>query len=301
MYYLTPERFRTMGFGVDLSDPESPSDIELRSAIQRATAAVNSYCSTPLVPVPFDFRGGTVTGEAHEWSISPYDAPHPYRYWPVFQPVKTFTEFRIYSTPNVYTEIDPANLFVNNSQGYVEVSSLQLTQFGIFGAGVVATLIGMYNPVAKANYTYGWDFTSTDEILEPTDAWTYRAQNQFWTSNQDVSVNGVPQTVGFTVDTAEGTVTFATPLAPDDTVTASYIYPLPSALAQATGMVTADILGERLLAAKDMLGVAEITAGEITIRRSRAGSTSANSTVLTSAVSASAQILLAPYQFRSAR
>lgn len=299
--YLTPERFRTMGTGVDLSDPESPNDIELRSAIQRATAAVNSFCAAPVVPVAFDFRGGTVTGEAHEWSVSPYDSPRPYRFWPVFQPVKTFTQFRIYSTPNIYTEIDPANLFVNNSQGYVEVSSLQLTQFGIFGSGVVSTLIGMYNPVAMGDYTYGWEFLVVDEILEPTDAWTYRAQNQFWIGTPEIRLNDVIQSVGITVDATEGTVIFATPLDPDDVVTASYTYPLPPAIAQATGLVTADILGERLLAAKEMVGVAEITAGEITIRRSRSGSTSQNSTVVSSSISPTAQILLAPFQFRTAR
>jgi len=297
--YLTPERFRTMGFGVDLSDPDSPSDIEIRSVIQRATAAVNTYCCVPMIPVQFDFRGGTVTGEAHEWSVSQYDMPHPYRYWPVYQPVKAVSQFRIYSTPDVYTEISTSEIFINNNQSYIEVSSLQLSQFGIFGLGVITTLIGMYNPVAKANYTYGWEFSVVDEVLEPTDAWTYRAQNQFWVGTPEVKLNGVVQSAGITIDATEGTVTFATPLAPSDLVTASYTYPLPSAIAQATGQIAADFLGERLLAAKEMVGVAEITAGEITIRRQRAGAGSA--AVAMPPISVTAQSLLSPFVFQTVR
>lgn len=296
--YLTPERFRTMGFGVDLSDPESPSDIEIRSVLQRASAAVNTYCAVPMVPGQFDFRGGTVTGERKEWSVSPYDGPRPYRFWPLCQPVKTVTQFRIYSTPNVYTEIANPEMFINNNQGYIEIASLQLTAFGIFGAGVITTLIGMYNPVAEANYTYGWTFSATDEVLEPTDAWTYRAQNQFWTGTPVISLNGVVQSVGITIDTYEGTVTFGSALAPTDVVTATYSYPLPPAIAQATGMIAADMFGERLLAAKDMVGVAEITAGEITIRRQRGPAGATNSMP---AISPSAIGLLGPFVFSTVR
>jgi hypothetical protein len=265
--------------------------------IQRAEAAVNAYCCVPMIPVQFDFRGGTVTGEAHEWSTSPYDRPGPYRYWPIYQPVKTITQFRIYSTPDVYTEISTSQMFINNSQAYIEISSLQLSQFGIFG--VIGLLVGMYYPVAKANYTYGWEFSVTDEVLEPTDAWTYRAQNQFWVGTPVVKLNGVVQVGGFTVDATEGTVTFATPLAPDVLVTASYTYPLPSAIAQATGQIAADFLGERLLAAKEMVGVAELTAGEITIRRQRVGTGSASASI--PPISESAQSMLAPFVFQTVR
>jgi hypothetical protein len=252
-----------------------------------------------MVPQQFDFRGGTIVGEAHEWSVSAYDLPRPYRYWPICQPVKTVDQFRIYATPNIYTEIATADMFINNNQSYIEVSSLVLTQYGIFGAGVVQTLIGMYNPVAKANYTYGWEFPVTGEILEPTDAWTYRAQNQFWIGVPEVRLNGIVQTVGFTVDSTEGTVIFATPLAPSDLVTCSYTYPLPPAVAQATGMIAADILGERLLAAKEMIGVAEITAGEITIRRQRLGGSSTTASI--PAISTSSQLLLSPFIFQTGR
>lgn len=60
--YLTPEAFRVMGFGVDLSVFE---EVEVRNILARASARVNTYCAVPNLPQPHDFRGGTVTGEQH--------------------------------------------------------------------------------------------------------------------------------------------------------------------------------------------------------------------------------------------
>ena len=141
-----------------------------------------------------------------------YDRPRPYRFWPWSKPVKTVTSFQIFSTPNVFVEIDPDEMFINNSGGYIEISSLKLTQFGVFGAGVLQTLIGMYAPVAQCTYTYGWNFPVVGEYLEPTDAWTYRAQNQWWDDTPvEVFINGTIQPSNgsvYEVDRDEGVVIF---------------------------------------------------------------------------------------------
>lgn len=303
--YLTPERYRTMGFGIDLDDPDHPiEDIELRSALHRASAAVDSYCNVPLTPVRFDFRGGTVTGETRSWSVDPYNvSPTPYRFWPVYQPVTAVTQFRIYSTPTVYTEVDADEVFVNNIEGWMEVSSLKLTQFGIFGTGLVTTLIGMYHPQAVVNYTYGWSFPITDEYLEPSDASVYRAQNQWWhaTPAPVVYVNDVEQTTGFTIDYGEGTVTFDDPLTATDIVTADYSYKLPPAISQATGLIASDFLGESQLAAKEMSGLDMITAGEITLRRSGRPGTSGAQTIVANTIPRAAQTLLSDFIFQTVR
>jgi hypothetical protein len=149
--YLTPERFRTMGVGVDFADVE---DVTIRSALHRASAVVDSYCNVPMLPQKFDFRGGAMVSEEHTWETDMYDRPKPYRFWPVAGPVKAVTQFRIYSTPTVYVEIEPDEIFINNSAGWLEVSSLKLTQFGIFGAGVITYLVGIFSPVARVDYTY---------------------------------------------------------------------------------------------------------------------------------------------------
>ena len=53
--YLTPERYRTMGFGTEDLD-----DSELRSHIQRASVAVDRYCSVPMGGLRESRPGGTL-------------------------------------------------------------------------------------------------------------------------------------------------------------------------------------------------------------------------------------------------
>lgn len=296
--YLTPERFRTMGFGADLSDLE---DVQLRSAIYRASAAVDAYCAVPLLPQKHDFRGGTITDETHEWLADQYErGPKPLRFWPWHQPIKEVTSIRIYSTPSVYTEIEPDEIFINNSAGYIEVSSLKLTQYGVFGAGVITALIGMWNPQIVVSYTYGREFAISGEILEPTDALTYRAQNQWWVTGAIIRKNGVTQSSGITIDTDEGTVLFDTPLAATDVVTADYSYRLPHEISQATGILAAEDLGESGMRSRGMSGVDALTVGEITIRRS-AGPGQRGGTLVANSVPASAQALLDGFRFLTAR
>jgi len=115
-----------MGLGVDL---DSLDDVEIRSALERAAATIHAYCNVPLQPSMHDFRGGTATGEIHEWKADQYErSMTPFRFWPWHQPVRTVTDFRIYSTPTIYTAIDPSEVFINNSAGFIEASSLKLTQ-----------------------------------------------------------------------------------------------------------------------------------------------------------------------------
>ncbi len=269
--YLTPERFRTMGLGVDLTDVD---DIELQSMLARASATVDDYCNVPVLPNPFDFRGGTMTDEAHEWSDSLYDRPRPYRFWPMVAsvvPVLSVEQFRVYSTPNVYVEIDETEMFINNTGGWIEVSSLKLTQFGIFGAGIVPALIGMYHPVAKCTYTYGWTFASVDEVMYPVDAQRYQAQSQWWYDDPApvVEVNGAAAGT-HTIDYDEGTVTFASALSATDVVTVSYSYKLPWQISHATGIIAADDFGEKKMRSRGMTGLDSIQVGEITLRRAAA-------------------------------
>jgi hypothetical protein len=299
--YLTPERFRTMGFGVDLTNVD---DVELRSALHRGRATIDAYCNVPRQPQPFDFRGGTITDEAHEWVLDPHETqPRPYRFWPWHQPVKAVSQLRIYSTPSVYTEIDADEIFINNSAGYIEISSLKLTQYGIFGAGVITTLVGLHHPVAKASYTYGWGFSVVGEYLEPTDAMVYRAQNQWWDSTitPEIKKNGVVESSGFTIDYDEGTVTFSSGLTASDVVTASYTYRLPHEISVANGLIAADELGESSLRRKGMVGVAQLSVGEITIRRTTPQGVPGGGTLVAETIPQEAQALLADFVFHTVR
>lgn len=284
-----------MGLGVDLADLD---DVEIRSALYRAGSVVHSYCSTPMLPQQHDFRGGTITGEVHEWRTDKYEVSMtPFRVWPWHQPIRTVTSFRIYSTPTVYTEIDPAEIFINNSSGFLEVSSLKLTQYGVFGAGLVNALVGMWNPQAVLSYTYGRQFAVVDEPLEPTDANLYRAQNQWWDSTVApvIKVNGAVTTTGFTIDYDEGTVLFTAAQAAGTLVTASYTHKLARQIAEAEAIIAAEDLGQAALRSKGMAGIESLTVGEISLRRASAPGHRDSTIAVATTIPTQAQTLLSDF------
>jgi hypothetical protein len=287
-----------MGTGVDLT---GVTDAELLTVLARSSALVDSYCCIPLLPQKFDFKGGTMTGEQHEWPADAYDRPAPYRYWPWAKPVQSISSFRIYATPNVYVEVNPDDMYINNSGGWIEVSSLVLTQYGVFGAGVVQSLIGMYHPVAVATYAYGWTFPVVQETLAADSTLKiYSAVNQYWTSaTVTVYKNGVLVSSGYTVDRTEGRITFASAQGSTDIITCSYTYSLPWQIAQATALIAADDFGERSMRSRGMSGVDSLTVGEITIRRTAAHARGVS--IVESPISARAQELLSTFVIRTVR
>lgn len=264
--YVTPERFATMGLGLDLSGLTA---VEIQSALYRAGATVNTYCNVPLLPSEHDFRGGSVTSEVHEWKTDPHEVSMtPFRFYPWHQPVRTVTLFRIYSTPTIYTEIDPSEIFINNSSGFIEVSSLKLTQYGVFGAGLVNALVGMWNPQAVVSYTYGRQLPVTSEVLQAYSTTVYRSQYQWWDSATAavIKVNG--SVVTPTIDYDEGKVTFGSAQSASAVITATYITKLPRAIAEAEAVIAIDDLSQSSLRAKGMGGIDSLTVGEISLRRS---------------------------------
>lgn len=280
--YLTPERFRTLGLGSDLSGLD---EFELQSILQRASDLVDSYCSVPLLPRKHDFRGGTITGEAHTWSDSG-------RFYPWHAPVKTVDSMRVYATNNVYVELGGDDLFIDISGGYVEIVALAVSPIGFFGA---TGLVSLRNPVAQLDYTYGWEFTEVGDYLEPTDAREYRSEHQFWTADPApiIYVNAVEQTTGFTINREEGTVVFDDPLTTADIVTADYTHPLPSEISQATGLIAASLISDRELITKGLGNLAEIQVEEVRLRRD-SGRT--GTFVVANAIPDSAKALLSGFQ-----
>jgi hypothetical protein len=271
--YLTPQRYRSMGFGT-----EDIEDEELRSIINRATLSVDRYCNVPMVPARYSFRGGTVTDEEHEFFLgNGVNEPQSRRFWPRSKPVKTVSSVRVYVTNNQYVDFDPDYLFVTHDA--INITSLTVTSVGLFGQFTVP-VVGLAAPIARLTYTYGYDFDTVDEYIEPTDGKTYRAQNQFW--NDDAVVVKVDDAVvssGFTVDKVEGTVTFDDAQPADTTVSVSYGYALPTEVAQAVGLTVADFVGERALVAKGMSGVQSLRVGEIAIDRPRPRAATSNISV----------------------
>jgi hypothetical protein len=303
--YLTPERFKTMGLGVDLSDVE---DVAVRSAITRATAQINAACAVPRVPQAHDFRGGIITGERHDWVIDQYERPHPNRVYLNHWPIKSVERIDIWSDNHNRISIDVSQVVINNSGGYIEISSLLLTQYGVFGVGIVP-YIGLFNPIVEVDYTYRHEFSVVDEIADPVDARTYQTQSQFWLAGAPVTVKidgTVVSASDYAVNAKEGWIVFDTNQAADIEVTVSYTFTLPWEVSQACAIIVADDLGESDLRSKGMAGLDQIRVrsgggAEVELRRQRQSGESGKEGSLMDDMPDAAARLLYGFSFISAR
>lgn len=292
--YMTPERFKTMGFGVDLTDVE---DYEIRAKLASAKARVHTITAAPKLPQPHDFRGGSITAEEHFWNTGDGRAIPPKRqFYPWHYPVKTCSDMKIYLTNNRYIDIGETERYLTKRT--IEIVSLAMTASGIFGAAIVPE-IGLMNPVVRFDYTYGYEVPFVGEVLEDTigTGLTWRAQDQFWTSEDDVTiyVDGV-ETAPDSVDLEEGTVTFGSDQS-GSVVTADYTSKLPREIAMATGILAAEALGDRETRSRGMSGLRTIRVGEIALEKDtpmRGGQT------LVTPAQAEAEALLSGFHFISA-
>jgi hypothetical protein len=264
--YITPNRFKTMGFGIDMSNH---TELEIRSVINQASNLVNSYCAVPLLPNHHDFRGGTVVKEQHRWPLPAlnFTSQTSRRVYALHQPIKEVTSFSVNFTNTYKVTVDPVNLYVNRIESWAEVVSIAAIISGVYPVGIN---FGLYTPIAEMDYTYGWEFPVVKEYLSPTDSTiVYQAANQFWLvgSTPQVYVNNALQTTGYTCNFNEGTVTFGTALNDADEVTVSYISTLPEAIAMATGHLTATFMAEADLIGKGMGNLSSIKVEEVELRR----------------------------------
>lgn len=268
MPYLTPQRFREMGMGIDISELD---DTELASLIAQASAVVDSYCNVPRMPQKHDFRGGVITGEQHVWRVpyGPFDLGQR-KYYPFHWPILEVLDFKIKVTNTQYVSIAPEHVIINNSARYWEVVSLALTGVGLFNALIIPN-VGLADPIGEASYRYGWDFTIEDESLTCSDGQTWRAQNQFWFTDETrapvVKVNGVTQTSGYAIDATEGTVVFSDNLLAGDTVTATYHHKLPADIQYGTGHIVSHLHGEAELHARGMAHLTSFRVAEVEMER----------------------------------
>lgn len=289
--YVTPERFKTMGFGVDLTEVE---DFELRSVLTRASDRVNAICAAPGLPQPHDFRGGTITDEDHIWRMGDGVSQESQRSIYLWHyPIRTVTDLRIVLTNTQGVVFSPGELVVFDRT--VEIVSLAMTSAGLFGAFVVPE-IGLSKPRVRASYTYGYSIQMVGQTLDATDGLTYRGADQWWDLAEDVVVykDDVEVTSGYTIDYNEGTVTFDDPQGPDAHITVSYTTKLPRAVATATGILAAESIGDSEMRARGMSGLRHIRVGEIELDKvdqMRGGTT------LVTPAQAEAESLLAPFRF----
>lgn len=286
-----------MAFGTDLT---GHTDLEIRSVIDQASQLVNSYCAVPVTPARHDFRGGTVSGEQHRWVLPDltFTDMRGRRVYPLHRPVQAITSFKVKFTNTYQVTVDPANLYVNEVEGWAEVVSIAAIVSGVYPVGIN---FGLYTPVAEIDYTYGWQFPVIGEVLSPTDdTVVYQAANQFWAAGATVAVrvNGTTVT-NYTTDSTEGTVTFATALDDTDLVVLDYTYTLPPPIAMATGHLAATFLNEGDLVAKGLGNLSSIRVEEIELRRTYRPET--RTSALLETIDPAVAMYLADYQYMTVR
>jgi hypothetical protein len=205
--------------------------------------------------------------------------------------MKALNSFRIYATNDVYLTISPNELFIGPGGAWAEIVALSLTPVGFWAS---TGLVSLSRPIARINYTYGYEFTATDEMMHSQDQQEYHAQNQFWDPDPVIKVDGSVVTTGFSLNETEGGVTFDEALSSDQLVTASYTHSLPSGVAQAVGIIATSLISERDLIGKGLGNLAEISVEEVRLRRDarRTGTL-----VVAAAVPDTARALLDPYRF----
>jgi hypothetical protein len=301
--YLTAQKFRTMGFGVETEEHEDPF---ISALCQRAHALVEAYCLVPRLPVVHDFRGGSVKDEQHTWRYpgTPTDIGQR-KLWPFHWPVIQVNDFKIKVTNKQWVSIAPSELFINNTQRYVEVVSLAITSHGLFQALVVPN-IGLATPVAEVAYDYGRLFVETDEVLTWVDGKTWRAQHQWWKAASEatpivVKKDGVDLvvTTDYTIDIDEGTVILEEESTDTNVITASYTHTLPSEIRDAMGYIVASLHAETEHHQRGMAHLNRLSVEEVTMERQRTNVRTAASSKLEE-VSPEAALLLGTYRFDGA-
>lgn len=260
--YLTPNRYRLMALGIDLS---AKSDAELGALIGSASAEVNRHCAAPM---GHDFRGGTVTREEHLWDVGNTHRRPSGRLWPKhgmgIMEITTCSQIDIYTTKVNYVRFTPDNIFWNSRLGYVEPIAAPITT-ALF-TSIPPWLLT--SPVAYIDYTYAREYTETDEQLYPLGGKTYQALNQFWTDDPvTVKVDGATVTA-YTLNRVEGQVIFTDVVDSGSEVTVSYTHKMDFAIAMATAIVVTDMLGYSNINASGLGGLSGIKVEEIELRQS---------------------------------
>ncbi len=138
--YITVSEFRDYELGaISLPDGAESTDNRLERLISVASSMVDAYCG-------FSFQYLLAT-EQHVWNqetrrVFPYNAP-----------IVSVESLEVYVSNTQHATFSNSDLFINNTQNYVEVTSLANVTYSLFPA-IVA--LGLINPVAKLVYTHGY-------------------------------------------------------------------------------------------------------------------------------------------------
>lgn len=265
---LSPARYQRMGYGLAL--PTGYTLSQLRTALIQAQDQVTRYCNAPMQPQAFDWRGGTMTDEQHQWKIV-----NPLAYGPGARrvylnagPIKTVTGLVLDLGKTYTVTIDPTtDVYINRMERYVEIVAIAPTIVGNYPLNIN---LGLYNPVSRTSYTYGWSFDVSGDQLESETPTVYSAAYGNWDEAVEpvVFLGDTEQDPDdYTVNYDDGTITFTTAPSPGVIVSADYTYLVPSPIVDAIGMTATAFLNSARMAQRGMAGLSSLRVAEVSLTR----------------------------------
>lgn len=293
--YLSPKRYALGGYGIDVSNLTAA---QLRQKLVQATSLVDSWCNRSMNPQRSDMRGGSIVGEQHAWPVQDPYVPLPggRQCFLNSGPIRSVESFVIQFTNTWRLSFPSDNLFINSTQGYIEIVA---TQPAILGYPPIGIWFGLAEPVVSVDYTYGWQFLVEDDPLEADSPLLYYASHGNWLPGGTVTVKvngGEIDPDNYTVNEDDGSILFdqANQPAADVRITASYVYTLPQAIPDAVGIIATDLIGTTAINRRGMAGLSSLRVAEVSLTRMQGpvgGYVSKNGITIPS----DAATILAPY------
>lgn len=284
--YLTPAHYRFADDGLiapsATAPAGTPSDMSLASMIARAEAAIDAYVGNSLL-TNNGFAPGVIglVQAGFDFTTRKFRFPLP------LTPVRQIKRIQIHISNSgqngagLYADLLPSEVVLNEWDGYGELVALTLT----YSMSAVVWELGLNPPILEVDLECGFYLPYLGDTLYDTgDHLNYRALRGFWatTYNQTITAqpltpppipaviynNGSIITSGFTINAAEGLVTF-TVADPTRVITADYTAQIPELVRGACIDQVTYLLTQRTLNQLGMGGLEQLKTQETLARRSR--------------------------------
>jgi hypothetical protein len=198
--YTTPQRYRLSGDGLTTPTDTSIQDYELEELISRSEATIDAYMGFPLRH-PSGFAPGIlgIVQSGFNFSTRKCTLPMP------AVPARNVTRLRVHisnvgsSLPysnnsavaqGLYAILDPAEIVLNNDEGYGETISLTLT----YSMSAVIWELGLNPPILEFDIEMGYYLPFLGRGLYNTtgDLMYYRAHDGHWASTYTMAPSILP-------------------------------------------------------------------------------------------------------------
>lgn len=276
--YLTVNQYKRFGIGVSL---DGVNVLNLTLAIAEAESGVDAHMQ--FDPKVGGFEPHTVWIEA-AWHPGTLRNPFPSAPIPVRQIVRYRIQVSNLSTSGAgfFANINASDCVINEFDEYIEIVPLQAVTYSL---SPVLLQLGLNPPIVQCDCEVGYYLPILGEtLMNDGQNKTYYGLRGYWASAytqashvQPATLPPVPPVVYkdgavvsnslYSINYAEGSVTFTSANNNSNVVTADYTAQIPDYVYFATVEQTAFLLAQRELNRQGLSGLQEIKSGDTLIRR----------------------------------